>query len=320
MRFSPSSKEVEMAKAIIVGGSVGFCLLLASTIALVILNWSERTLTPVLSIVIVGTATMLAAVLVSLKQSTSEDIFTTSVVLDATQGMPAFVNPEGSDPKVYKRLRDLITLGRPFVEKDGKPTITVNKPNGDNEEFAFCGELLQYQILLTINKLQRGSWTFGMGDGVSFAQVSKPMKLSRTEDYPGKIFLPVVASNRFSNSSQQRFFWEHGHFPLPKNTSISLIHQAAVLTRSPEKHIVKLKKPMFFTIDFTVEPIGGTNVGLLPKGVSVPEDLASRSKTYHFKITIQATFERITAGNEQTQEYKDWVNWLAANLRESVGD
>jgi len=66
MRIFFPLKGPGMGTMIIVTAVVGFVLLLIATTALVTLNWSERTLAPVLSILLVGVATTLAAVLVSL--------------------------------------------------------------------------------------------------------------------------------------------------------------------------------------------------------------------------------------------------------------
>jgi len=320
MRIFSLLKEARMATTIIVAAVGGFVLLSVATVALVILNWSEKTLTPVLSILVIGTATTLAAVLVSLKQSTIESAFTTSVVLDTVEGAPPFPDVAPNNSQLSDRLTEFARLGRPAINQNGKTVITIQKPNDESERFAFCGELLQYHLLHTIERLQRGGWKVGIVHGVSTSAVSKPMKLSKIQDYPGKTFLSIVAANRFSNSDMERFVWEHGHLPLPRDTKVSLIHLNTSPTTGTEKHIVRLEKPRFFVIDFTIEPLGGTGLGVLPKGVSLAPEAAARSQTYQFQITMRATFEWITAGNQQTQEYKDWANWLFSNLQDKLGE
>jgi len=311
-------KGVDMATMIIVAAVSGCVLLLGTTITLVVLNWSEKTITPVLSIFLIGTSTTLATVLVMLKESTVESAFTTSVVFDTAQGAPAMVTPNPNSPKISSRLSDLVLLGRPAINRDGKTVITIQKPTSLDETFTFCGELLQYQLLLTIEKLQRGGWKVRQTLGASTATVSKPMKLSKIQDFPGNAFLHVITSNRFSDSDMERFHWEQGHFPLPRNTIVSLIHLAP--DRGPEKFVVRLKKPLFFQIDFVVEPLAGTGMGVLPAGVTLPPELAARCQTYQFQVTMRATFERLTAGNSQTQEYKEWANWLSSRVQDSLAD
>jgi len=292
---------------------------------LVVLNWSEKTLAPVLSILLVGTATTLAAVLVSLKESTVESAFASSVVFDTVDGAPAWVNFDPSSPKITSRLSESFGLGRPKTNRDGKWVSTIEKPTNAGDRFAFCGELLQYQLLRTVEELQRGGWWVHWVSGAQITTVSKPMRLSRLQDYPGKTFLGIVAVNRFSDSDLERFKWEHGHFPLPKGTRVTLIHVASSPASGPEKFILRLKKPLFFEMDFVVEPIvttgtGEPPIGWLPPGVRLAPELAARCETYEFQITMRATFERVTAGNSEAQEYKDWADWLFSRVRDELSD
>jgi hypothetical protein len=313
-------RKVNVTTSIFVAAIGGSVLLFAATLALVILNWSEKTLTPFLSILMVGTATTLAALLVTLKESSIESAFATSVVLDISEGAPAFIIPDANSPKLTSRLSELSMLGRPAINRDGKTVITVQKPTTEGERFTFCSELIQYRIFHIIEELQRGGWTAGMKFGTSTATVSRPMKLSKLQDYPGKTFLSVVASNHFSDSDRERFRWEHGHIPLPKNTTVSLIHIPTSPTTGVEKFIVRFEKPLYFRIDFLIEPLVGTGMGILPAGLVLPSESAARCQTYQFQVTMRATFEKITAGNAQTQEYKDWANWLFSGLKDKLTD
>lgn len=77
-----------MAKLILFTGYVGSALLFTVTVVLVLLNRSEKVLAPVLSILLVGTAATLAAVLAILKESKKEASFVTSVVFDTAAGAP----------------------------------------------------------------------------------------------------------------------------------------------------------------------------------------------------------------------------------------
>jgi hypothetical protein len=321
MRLSSALREVRMSTVIIAAAIVGFLLLVGTTVILVVLNWSERTLAPVLSILVVGTATMLAAVLVGLKPSTIESAFTTSVVIDTVSGTPPFLTVDPNKPEVMDRFSDFLRMGQPAINQDGNTVITIQRPKNDGERFTFCGELIQYYLVRTIQRLQKGGWKAGMVNGVSTAKVTTPMRLSKIQDYPGEIFLSIVATNRFSNSDMEHLEWKHVHFFLPKDTQLKLIHTASSLSDGVEKFIVRLEKPRFFVIDFVVEPLLGTGSGILPKGVSAASGtVTENNQTYQYKVTMLAKFEWITAGNQQTQEYKDWANWLFSGLQERIGD
>lgn len=308
-----------MATLILIVAAGGFLLLTAATITLVVLNWSEKTLAPVLSILLVGTTTILATVLVSLKASTIESAFTTSVVLDTNEGLPPIIIPDASNPRVSARLMEFNRLGRPAVNRDEKTTITIQRPTNEDDRFRFTGELLQYRLLHIIGQLQRGGSKVGQMFGASIAAVKKPIQISTLEDYPGTTFLDVIVSNRFSNSDMERFFWEHIHIPLPRNTKVSLVH-VPTSSVGPEKFIVQLKKPLFFDIQFVIQPMGATGLGILPAGLTLQPDVAARCQTYQMQVTMQAEFEKITAGNSQTQEYKDWANWLYSGVKENLED
>jgi len=309
-----------MATFLYVAAIGGFLLLLVATVILVVLNRSEKTITPVVSIFVVGTATTLATVILSLKESTIESAFPTSVVLDSQSGMPPMIQPDLANLKTTTRLSELFRLGHPVANQNGRSVTTISQPTNLDEKFSFCGELLQYRILLIINQAQRGGWSVNQYVQTSSATVSKPMKLSNLEDYPGKKFLPVIATNRFFNSDMQRFEWEHGHFPLPKKTEVSFVHVNSSPDTGPEKYIVRLRKPLFFQLEFIVEPLGGTGIGVLPAGLNLDPVLAARSQTLQYKVTMEGRFEKLTSGNSQTLEYKEWANWLYGKVSEGLSE
>jgi hypothetical protein len=311
-----------MASIIIAAAVGGFVLLLAATIALVVLNWGEKTRAPVYSILVVGTATMLAAVMVSLKESTVESVFSTSIVLDTAEGAPPLILPDPNNLKLSSRLSEFARIGRPAINRDGKTIITIQKPSNEGERFTFCGELLQYRLFQIIEKLQRGGWIAGQQFGASFSSVTKPLKLSNAEDYPaaGRTILEIVSANRFSNSDMEQFFWRNRRVRLPKGTKVDFIHVASSPATGTEKYIIRLQKPLFFSIEFEVAPLLGTGIGVPPKGLLLAPELVARWETYQFQVTMRAVFEKITAGNWQTQEYKDWANSLFTGVRDDLAD
>lgn len=307
-----------MARVILFSGITGVGLLLLTTVLLVHLNWSAKIYGPVISILLIGTATTLATLSTLLKESQVESVMTTSIMLDSIDGAPPmFVGP-GNTP-VSDRHAELGKLGHPAINNPaGGAAIITSRVNADNEAFTFCGELLQYYVLKSVEKIQRGGSKFGFISGAAFATVQPALKVSLLEDRPGRDFLPIVAVNRFSNSDTEQWLWQHGHMPLPKGTRLSLLHEAPT-GGNVERHIVRLEKPLFFTIDIVIEPLGGVN-GAVPGGVELQPEVAARSKTYSYKVTMRAFFNKITAGNWQTEEYKEWADQLFKKLSEALHD
>jgi hypothetical protein len=109
-------------------------------------------------------------------------------------------------------------------------------------------------------------------------------------------------------------------FPLPAKTAVSLAHELAT-SLGPEKFIVRFYKPHYFLIDVAVQMIGPTDIGVLPRGVTLHESYKGKKiRTYHAQVVMSATFDKLTAGSKETEEYKAWVNWLFENLQEKFKD
>ena len=193
----------------------GVVLLLLGMIILVYLNWSTNVSERVLSIALIGIATVLASVIVTLKESSVDSAFTVPVILDSSVGFPPLIVKNPENRPFISSLADLARLGQPARNQDGKTVVTVGKPS-ETERSTFCGELLQYQVLKLIRKFQRGGWKFGMVSGYAVATVNTPMKLTEIQSYPGEAFLSTISPNRFSNSDMEQFDWQNVTFPLPK--------------------------------------------------------------------------------------------------------
>jgi hypothetical protein len=168
--------------------------------------------------------------------------------------------------------------------------------------------------------MQRGGWTFGQVGGVAFSRVAIPMRLSKVRDYNGRDFIAILATNRFSNSDMEQIYWDAGHFPLPKETRVKLLYVPISPSTRVERHVVRLEKPHYFQIDFIVEPLGGTGLGVLPSGVQLDPKIAAVCETYQLKVTMDAVFKKFTAGSSESSEYKEWVNWLFAGVKERLSD
>ena len=176
--------EVLVWGAAITGGVLLFC----STAVLVYFNWSEKVFAPIYSIVLVGTATALVTVLLTVKATTAEGVLTTSIILDQAQGAPPslFIDPD--NPRITSRLSDYTMLGRPIRNQGGRAVITIAKPQNSDERFRFAGELLQYRIVQLINEMQRGGFAFGQIGGRRSPGLRFPCDFPRWSITAGTIF------------------------------------------------------------------------------------------------------------------------------------
>jgi hypothetical protein len=295
---------------------LGSLALLVAAVTLVWLNWSSKTITPVASILLVGTATTLVTVGIPLRQTSIGSLFTTNVVLDTRNGRPPFEVTPIPPGKANEQLFALFQLSRPTVMKDGEAVPTTADPKDDGERIAFANELIQYRILRVIQELQRGSTRSGFFYGKSVATTVAPIKTSDSSDYSPSEFITAVAGNRFSNSDGEAFHWQRVGFPVPPKTKLRLNSPST----SGGEYAVILEKPMFFQITFTIETLPYLSAGPLPDGLSVRPEAVQYCQTYHFRVSMRAVFDKLTSGNYRTEEYTDWVNKLFKGISDKLSD
>jgi hypothetical protein len=221
------------------------------------------------------------------------------------------------------RLMDLHQL-IPFPFKltpEGPQKVEVLKPSTEAEVQSYCGELLQYYLLQSIQALQQGRiMRLTITKTSILTSTPIPYKLSKTADYGHGILLPVVAVNRFSKGAEQERWWNLSSFPLPEKTAVTLVHEAASGS-GPEMFIVRFNKAQYFQIDVAAHVIGPTDIGVLPKGVILHDSYKSKKiRTYHAQVVMSGTFYKLTAGSKDTEEYKAWADWLFDSLQEKFKD
>jgi hypothetical protein len=314
-----------MAKFIIFSALIGILLLGLATIGLVFLNWSDKVWNPLLSLLFVGTITTFVTVLVILKESKEEAAFTTSIVVDEDEHLPLFVFPQPQNLELSLRLSDLATLSRPVIQDGDKTVMTVSRPTNHEETVRFCGELLQYKAILLIKEILSTVWSSSQttrADGTISvnSKVFIQKKPSDLTNVPGQQLWPTVKKNRFSEGLMQQVHWgmEVSFYPLPRGTSLSISHLPPSEKTGVEKHIVVLEKPYFFTIKIIIEPIGVASLSSLPEGLGIAPEKAKRCRTYIYAVKLEAKFEKYTAGNWRTEEYKNWVKWMFTEIQERL--
>jgi hypothetical protein len=296
---------------------VGCVALLLAISTLLWLNASEKTIAPIVSILMVGAATTLVGLVLSLKETTNNSDFAMSVVLNTRDGRPPLEVTDAPPGKANVQLQALFELSRPAVNKDGKAVFTDTAPTNDAERIAFASELIQYRLVRLVQELQRGRTSGGFSYGTSFATVTAPIKTSDSVDLPLSEISAALTGNRFSNSAVEKFHWEKVGFPLPKGTTLALQSPAA---DQSGQYAVVIAKPLYFRITFAISTLPWTSAGALPQGLSLRPELAPFCQTYHFRVAMSAIFEKLTSGNYRTQEYKDWVATLFDDVRNRLSD
>ncbi len=214
-----------MAVALLVAAVLGGALLLVAAILLCFLNYREKLWGPIVSIVLGGTVAAIIAVASGLKETRVEQGFATSVVLD--HGLAAFLPFDVTAQKLSMRLSSLASLGRPAVQKNSNTVLTVEPASSEDALFQYGNELLQYEVVHELERIQRGGWAVHQMQGAVRSSIRIPIQVTRMADVSGAEVLRAVQGNRFANSDMERFSWEHGRIPLPEGTTIRLVHEPA---------------------------------------------------------------------------------------------
>jgi len=335
--LSPIEAQICVAGVVVV--SLGTLLLLA-------LNWDAKVLAILLSLSLFGSATSFISALALLKGELIQESFCISIPFDTlSNNLPDLTGLMTStdlpnDSIVVARYTELanIALAKPvsmkkIKTKDQRKARQIQCDIGSH----FCGELLQYQILRLIYYVQRNmllSMKLGQedeeeleGEGIQNPipstvpkRPTSTMMLTKTSVCPGDRLWDMVSGNRFAQLKSEQLFWKNSRFLVPDNTSVSLNYVVSSPIAGKEGYNVRFVKPMFFDLGYTVIPIAITDLGVLPPGLYLSDEVSETVRTFKYVIQMTASFDRLTSGNLQTDELKEWVRWLFRRLRRSLAD
>ena len=300
--------------------ALALILLISVTVILVKLNWSDKLYNPLLSLGLAGTVTTFITVLLMLKGEHFERSFTTLVVIDSATHLPPFIIPDSTNI-LSTRLLEYSYLSMHKANVNGTEQSFFNIPENTSEETVFYEELLQYGIFKTIILLQKESHGITMGVQGVKSSVHKPFKLTEFEKKTFRYYLPEVSKNRFSNNfhDQQELVSNFPFSKLPKDTEIEFKRIPSSEKTGVEKHLIILTKPHYFTIKITIAAGFGAN-NSIPPNLNVNPEIAKRCNTSMFIITMDADFDKITAGNWKTEELKNWTKWVFDGIEKRYSD
>lgn len=309
-----------MYKVLMVLSALALLLLIGITTILVKLNWSEKLYNPLLSLGLAGTVTTFITVLLMLKGEHFERSFTTLVVIDSVTHLPPFIIPDSSNV-LSIRLYDYNNLSAHKANVNGIEQTYFNIPTNTKEETVFYEELLQYRIFKTLILLQKESHAITMGMQGVKSSIHKPFKLTEFEKKPFKYYLPEVSKNRFSNNfyDQRELTQDSPFSKLPKDTKIEFKRIPSSEETGVEKHLITIRKPLYFTMQITIAVSLGIN-NSVPPNLNINSDIAKRCNTSMFIISMEADFDKITAGNWKTEELKRWIKWMFDEVEKRYSD
>lgn len=294
-----------MMKLIIVCATVGFLLVAAATVLLAWLNWSPRLYVPVTTSLLIGVSTGFVSIAMTLKPTHTIRTFAAGVVVFREEvGAPAAI-PLTHEAALRLNIGALLNQ-LPAEDRTAR---------GADAVFTLGLEAAQYALVKLIREIEGGGWATANVGGVTSAVV-RSMPPTTVAPVDERHIAEVLAPNRFASIPSEVFYWKHLRFALPPNTRVELYHTPPSPTEGPERRGVRLIKPRFFRIDIQLQPMG-IDSGL-PAGIDIAEGERARAGTLYFTLRATVEFERLTAGNQRTEEYKAWADWLVGEIASRV--
>lgn len=182
-------------KILIYSAWLGVILLMAATIGLIKMNWSEKLYTPLLSLFIVGILSTFVTVFVMLKETKKEDEFLTYIVINEKQHLPPNIF-QGRSTKLKERLMELSYLGRPTTRDDSISSLSIEQPKNVTETFTYGCELLQYKIIIDLCEMQLyGPTLYSTFDGGVRTSIQTKYRTTDMEKISGPEVLKIVSTN-----------------------------------------------------------------------------------------------------------------------------
>lgn len=293
-----------MTTLLLIGVGVAALILAIIGTYLLCLNWSPKVIAPIAVIFLGGLLSSVITTLFILEESTIKSSFPVYIVVDRQNNIPplAFFNSKNSD--TTRRLLDFGSLAL-SIEPSGRPSSS----NFD-EVSSFCRELLQFKIVKEIDEVQRRAFSQELKAGRLRSTIHSPIALSDETFLDGKSLRPILTSNRFANSPSQELFYEFARLKLPKGT---------ILRLNPGQVI--LEKSRFFLVNIKIQTLGTMGPGrAFPEAIDVKFEDQQKYQTFTFAVHLTATFDKLTAQNKRTEEYKKWVEWLFNEIRNELAD
>jgi pimeloyl-ACP methyl ester carboxylesterase len=233
--------------------------------------------------------------------------------LDSTP-IPLDENPDDPLFRTYAELNGLASNGTiPESIRDSQESGQITwKPDyvGQADVPQFLGRLLQYYIFRSIDGLQKDTLTVALGYPASArAGISVPDAMP----YRDESFFRQLADNPFFQPFRYRISgdamaWKTKPISMPAGTKIKLIEDGD----KSKKYIVRLERPGYFRIEYSVESPFGTGLGSVPNHFRTSK--SATTMQWAFFVTMRYSIQNRTDGRFNPSSYSAWVDALYTGL------
>lgn len=310
--------------------AIAFLLIIPVGWLIYVNSFSSKLLSPLMSVAIGGSLTVLVTAMTILKESRSEDRFATSIYFNKSDDLPAFIYPEisAADSKRLQMHTNLARWGRPSRRKDeigdgnvimGEAELMINAPATKVEKAAYGCELIRYAIVRNLQFLYVTDSSFTSPEARPKVEILPPPPDIRVREIKMAEFLDQAPPSVFKEDDlsfnvlqQTTMLWPDG-----------LILKEG-LDANGEKlfncYKLIIEKKRFFTVTIEINWFTYFDVKKLPEGsLNIPVK-GGEYQAYYYTVNLKSVFHWVTAANPEAENYQRWVKWLFEDIKRSFED
>ena len=289
-------------------------------------SFTEKIISPIVSIICVAVVTALITSLFQLKDFSGETSFVTSVITYQDTKMPATIFNRSK--QFFKKRDDVndIFLERqeemPFLSQTVEKTIKRTfMAEGDTNYIAhdITRECIQYQIIQYLAELANLKSARFKKDTLEYRTT---FTLTDNTIYQGSSFETELKKNhlyfydgdKFENLIQQQYSF-------PTDTKLLVDNKYWVHNKDEREHKLTLTRKNYFTFEVIIKDF----YGQVPTIADITKlDISDEGKkhfgTSYYEVTMRYSFPKLTSLSNEQDEYRKWVERLTKELSSRFGD
>lgn len=310
---------MKMSSVILILVIICGAFLIAVLFFLAYLNWSYKVQASLISIILVGTGTILVTIFSGLKNQTITERFVTTVFVNDTS---ARFEPFPSEKsKVYGRTQILRQYSDQAMAGEKNGGIWFDKypmPSKDEEWFDFNREALTYDLFKVIQVLSASGAVYDFSEGIGAIGIQKiempsdcqPLEFGLIKSDFEK-FHGIEYEGLLSGSTGRM------KINLPKGTSVKM-YSVKEKDHFPVS-ILEFEKKMYFKITFKVMKITEPNLNLPTKLIDPTIDL-KKIRSYSYMVEINSDFEKYSSSGDKSAQYVNWASSIFAVIKQRYDD
>lgn len=269
------------------------------------LNWGDKIKQSLISIIGVGTLTILITTFSLLKETKIENDFLTSMLISNETKLPFRVIYSG-DNFFWERQDE---LGSVSYDLNKDPEFKLDS-TGNNK---VCSTGLQYLILKYLLNLDSKKIRMQQIGNRLILTNHKPELPSDLTDYSGEFDSELTKIDLYVDSP---FKLNQNNYFLPQGTKLRVYNSKD----SSKYNIIELYKKNYFKFKIKIRGVGKSRDEIAVPNAEIEKTDVTNFYSYSYNIEMSATFDKITSLSTKSEEYKKWIDYIMKEINNYFSD